>query len=325
MEDVEEKTYRIEKCDGKVQWDEFILEHGGHPMQLWGWGDARATVGWRIDRIFIVEDDRQIGAVQLLIKKLSRPFGVCLYVPRGPLVVENETAVYEQLMAYAKSNYSAVALIVEPNREGEPAGTGWRESDVHALPSRTMLLNLSKADGVLLADMTQATREQIRRAGEASLTIKKLSAPEDISLAYKLYRENEAQQARKPLKEKYFHELYDKLGEYGALFGAYADNELVSMIWLGLSEAEAVELYEGTSARGQAIAADYGLRLEVIRRVKQWGIPLYDIGGTNPQHEEDPKQGFGHALTDYGTFVLPLSPLYSLWARASRNRTNYAL
>lgn len=321
---MEEKSYRIERCDGKVQWDEFILEHNGHPLQLWGWGDARATLGWQIDRIFIVEEDRQIGAAQLFVKKLTRPFGLCVYIPRGPLVVKNEAAVYEQVISYVKKAYHGVALIVEPTSEGEPGGSGWRESAIHSLAPRTILLKLEKADGVLLAEMDQFTREHIRAAGQSNLTVKKLGSTEDIAACYKLYRETCLRRNEKPYKEKYFHELNDKLGDFSVIFGVFEGDDLLSFLWLAVSESTAVELYSGISRRGFETSADYGLRWEAIRRIKRWGVPVYDIEGADPQNESDVKRGFGNEFTDRGTFILPLSPFYTLWSKASRNRTNYA-
>ena len=323
MEATEETAYRIEKCDGKVQWDEFVLEHNGHPMQLWGWGDARATLGWRVDRVFIVEDDKQIGAVQLLIRKLSRPFNLCVYIPRGPVIVSNDKAVYEQLLSYVKNTYHGVALIIEPNSEVEPEGTGWRESDVNSLAARSIILSLDKADGVLLAEMNKDTREHLRVAGTAALTVKKLGNPDDISACYALYKTGVEATGGKPHKEKYFQELNDKLGEFSALFGAYEDEQLVSCIWLGVSEFTAVELYRGTSVRGFELDAEYGLRWEIIRRTKQWGIAAYDVGGV--EGDLDTRFGFGNEFTTFGTFVLPLSPFYRLWAKASRSRTSYGL
>lgn len=322
---MEEKTYRIEKCDGKVQWDEFILENGGHPLQLWGWGDVRDTLGWQIDRLFVVEEDKQIGAAQIFIKRLPRPFGLCLYIPRGPLIVSNETAVYEQLITYVKSTYHGIALIVEPVTEGEPAGTGWQESDTHSLAPRTILLDLSKADGVLLADMDQKTRDRIRVAGQEGLHVKKLANPVDVSACYQLYKESCGRRGEKPYKEKYFHDLQDKLGEFSVIFGIYEQDTLLSFLWLAVSETVAVEIYSGISSRrGFETAADFGLRWEAIRRIKQWGVSLYDVGGTDPSNEADMKRGFGNQYIDRGTFVLPMSPMYNIWKKASRDRSHFA-
>lgn len=322
MEQTEEITYRIEKCDSKVQWDEFVLDAGGHPMQLWGWGDARSTLGWRVDRIFIVEDDKQIGAVQLLIRKLTRPFNEIIYVPKGPVVIENETAVYEQLIDYVKKSYHGVALIVEPDSDDYPAGTGWQETEVHSLAGASVVLSLDKADGVLLAEMSPETREHLRTAGQSELSVKRIGNPEDITACYELYLAANSY-IQKPYKEKYFQDLNDKLGEFSVILGAYENETLVSFIWLGISESTAIELYNGTSARGHELEASYGLRREAIRRVKQWGIPKYDVGGIRDTTDE--KAGFGPEISQSATFVLPMSPFYRVWSRAARNRTRYGL
>lgn len=322
MEQTEETTYRIEKCDGKVQWDEFILGAGGHPMQLWGWGDARSTLGWRVDRIFIVENDKQIGAIQLLIRKLPRPFNQVVYVPRGPVVIENETAVYEQLIDYVKKNYHGVALIVEPNNDNDPAGTGWHETEVHSLAGMSVVLKLDKADGVLLAEMSPETREHLRTAGQSALSVKRVGNPEDIKACYELFLSSNSHTG-KPYKEKYFQDLNDKLGEFSVVLGAYEGETLVSFIWLSVSESAAVELYSGTSARGHELAASYGLRREAIRRIKQWGIPVYDVGGVS--NATDEKAGFGPEINQFATFVLPMSPFYRIWEKATRNRARYGL
>lgn len=321
---MEDKQYRIEKCDSKVQWDEFVLEHHGHPMQLWGWGDVRTGVGWQVDRLFVVEDDEPIAAVQLLIKRLPRPFTAVLYVPRGPVIVRSKTAVYEQFAAYVKHEYKGVALVVEPDDDGDVTGAGWRESDQHAQAGQSVVLDLSKADGVLLADMSATVREHIRTAIGTGLTCKKLGNPDDIAACYRLYTQSPRATPGKPLKEKYFHDLSDKLGEFSALFGAYDGEELVSFLWLTLSEMSAVEIYRGATTRGRDIQADAWLRWEVIRRIKQWGVGHYDVGGV--ANEADTLAGYGAHLNRFGTFELPLSPLYGVWARAGRRgRSHYAI
>ena len=74
-------------CQNKLEWDDYILENGGHPLQLWGWGDVKATNGWQTYRLFGRNEDHEvIGAVQVLIKKLPWPLKSISYVPRGPVV-----------------------------------------------------------------------------------------------------------------------------------------------------------------------------------------------------------------------------------------------
>ena len=63
----------VQRCHDKEQWDEYVLENGGHPLQLWGWGQVKAAHGWTAERFCIYDEDRQVAAVQVLIRKLPSP------------------------------------------------------------------------------------------------------------------------------------------------------------------------------------------------------------------------------------------------------------
>jgi peptidoglycan pentaglycine glycine transferase (the first glycine) len=78
-------------CHSKEDWDDYILENGGHPLQLWGWGDSKSVHGWDAERLFLHDDDENvIGAAQVLYRRLPWPLRSLAYVPRGPVVDESE-------------------------------------------------------------------------------------------------------------------------------------------------------------------------------------------------------------------------------------------
>lgn len=316
-----EKSYRIEKSDSKVHWDEFVLEHGGHPLQLWGWGDLKTSFNWSVERFFVVEDDATIGAVQLLIRKLPKPFGHLLYVPRGPVVVDGKTAeVYEQLVAYVKRSHKAIALTVEPASNQPPVGHEWIRSANAILPAHTLLLDLKRPEGSLRATMSGEVRDAIREAGKHKLTIKRIGNPDDITDCLEIYKQTAERHAFHIRKDQYYYDLQNKLGENSAIFGCYDGDQLVAFLWLALSESVALELYSGASERGIELQTEQLLRWETIRRMKQWGIDSYDLGGIT-DNENDLSRGFGTNTFDYaGTFDVPMSPLYSLWKRVVRMR-----
>src|SRR5680860_550183 len=79
----------LKQCQDKQEWDDYILENGGHPLQLWGWGDLKASHGWKAYRFYLNNDkEKTIGAVQLLVRRLPWPLRSLAYVPRGPVVDE---------------------------------------------------------------------------------------------------------------------------------------------------------------------------------------------------------------------------------------------
>ena len=73
-------------CNDEFLWDEIIHDLDGHPLQLWGWGELKATHGWSAHRVlFTDEADKVVGAAQVLAKRLPGPFKRLTYVPRARL------------------------------------------------------------------------------------------------------------------------------------------------------------------------------------------------------------------------------------------------
>ena len=44
---------RVEACGDQAEWDEYVIDNGGHPLQLWGWGEVKASHGWKVERVFV--------------------------------------------------------------------------------------------------------------------------------------------------------------------------------------------------------------------------------------------------------------------------------
>ena len=72
-------------CDEKAAWDKTVAKFGGHPLQLWGWGEVKAAHNWRVQRITIVDGNETIGAAQILLRNLPKPLNQLSYIPRGPV------------------------------------------------------------------------------------------------------------------------------------------------------------------------------------------------------------------------------------------------
>ena len=305
-----ETTYRVEKCDSKVQWDEFVLDNGGHPLQLWGWGDLKKQYKWQVERFFIVANDEPIGAVQLLVRKLPKPFSKLLYIPRGPVIVDgHETEVYRELAAHASSQYRGAALLVEPDSDTGPEEHPWQLSTQAVLSPSGVILDLSKADGVLRAGITQEGREALRIAAEHNLTVKKVSSPEDIAACLALRNDTD----EKRHNDQYYRDLHDTLGEYSVLFGCWDGEQLIACVWLLVSEASAFELWSAVNDRGREYRAEYLLAQEAIRRCKQWGIGRYIMADRLYDAQENRPTFSAERYLYAETRVIPLSWLYPVW------------
>jgi len=305
----------LQKCADKEQWDEYQLEHGAHPLQLWGWGQVKSGHGWTAERVFAYDDDQIVGSAQVLIRHLPLPLRSFAYVPRGPIA---EPAFREEFLnalgAMVKRDHKSVALAIEPGVTDFEAPEGWKRSTNKVLSAETILLDLKKSESDLLTDMAKKTRQYIRKSAAEGITIKPVRTKEELEKCLHIYRQT-ADRAKFNLHQnQYYLDVFHQMNDHSPIFAAYLDDQPIAFLWLAISADTAYELYGGMNEDGQRLRANYALKWYAIRKVKEWGLSEYDFGGLVVGGVSVFKQGWASEETVLaGTFEKPLSPLYSLW------------
>lgn len=306
--------------ENREEWDDYVLENGGHPLQLWGWGETKAQHGWRVERLLAYDMDKQvIGGAQILIRRLPWPFKALVYVPRGPVVTPENTSDFLIALAnHAKSQYGGVVLTIEPDWAELPAlPKGWRESENTILIPQTLILNLNKTEDELLAPMAKKTRQYIRKsAKEDGLEIRQIKSKEGIAQCLQIYQETAKRAGFALHGDQYYYDIFANMGEESPVFAAFVDDKPVAFLWLAISSETAFELYGGMNDRGQEIRANYALKWHAITKMKEWGLTRYDMNGLVSDGVSTFKRGFAdHEDKLVGTYDKPLSPLYVIYAR----------
>jgi peptidoglycan pentaglycine glycine transferase (the first glycine) len=310
----------LQVCTNREQWDEYILENNGHPLQLWGWGDVKAAHGWSTERVLAYDLDKQpIGAAQLLIRHLPWPFRSLVYIPRGPVVAgEQATDLLEALGNYAQSQHHAVVLTIEPDWDELPGlPKGFRQSENTILIPRTLILDLNKPEDELLAVMSKKTRQYIRKSGAEDVTIKQVKSADDLAQCLAIYHDTAARAGFAIHGDDYYYDIFADMGEASPVFAVYEGDTVVAFLWLAISAQTAFELYGGQSDRGQELRANYALKWFAITKTQEWGIERYDMNGLLNDGISTFKQSFAdHEDMLVGTYDKPLSPLYVVWTKA---------
>lgn len=306
----------IQRCNDRDQWDDYILENGGHPLQLWAWGQVKAGHGWKAERVFAYDEDEIVGAAQILIRRLPSPFRSFAYVPRGPLVDDKHKDDFLNLLAVlVKRDHHAMVLSVEPDTEDFVKPEGWVRSTNKILSPETILLDLRKSESELLSEMAKKTRQYIRKSA-AGVKIRQVKTREDIEDCLKLYRQTSQRAGFNLHDNQYYLDVFAQMQDYSPIFVAYEHDEPVSFLWLAISSETAYELYGGMNDSGQESRANYALKWHAIRKVKEWGVKRYDFGGLVVGGVSNFKQNWSEDVTVLaGTFDKPLSPLYVLWSK----------
>jgi peptidoglycan pentaglycine glycine transferase (the first glycine) len=310
----------LQKCIDKEQWDEYVLEHEGHPLQVWGWGLVKAAHGWTAERIFAYDpndEDRIVGAAQVLIRKLPLPFRSFAYIPRGPIVEQHfQNDFLEALAILVKRDYRSVALSVEPNSIAFDPPQGWKASTNRILAADTILLDIAKNESELLADMAKKTRQYIRKSAAEGITIKQVHSRQELEECLHIYHQTASRAAFNLHNDQYYLDVFNLMGDHSPVFAAYLEGKPIAFLWMGISADVAYELYGGMNEDGQQLRANYALKWYVIRKVKEWGLTQYDFGGLVVGGVSVFKQGWSSEETSFaGTFDKALSPTYVVWSR----------
>lgn len=306
----------IQRCTDKELWDEYVLEHGGHPLQLWSWGQVKGGHGWVAERVFAYSDDTIVGAAQVLIRKLPSPLRSFAYIPRGPLLNDEYKDEFLNLLAVlVKRDHHAVALSIEPDLLTFDKPDGWVRSTNKVLSAETILIDLKKSESDLLGVMAKKTRQYIRKSA-ADVKIRQVKQREDIEACLAIYRQTAERAGFNLHSNQYYLDVFLQMQDYSPIFVAYEGHEPVAFLWLAISEDTAYELYGGVNDRGQELRANYALKWHAIRKMKDWQLTNYDFGGLVVGGVSNFKQHWSPDVTVYaGTFDKPLSPLYPLWSK----------
>ncbi|MGE5327713.1 MAG: lipid II:glycine glycyltransferase FemX [Thiobacillus sp.] len=304
----------------KEIWDDFVLDNGGHPLQLWGWGEVKASHGWEAHRLLLREEtedktDKVIGGVQVLIRRLPWPMRSLAYVPRGPIVSEEYRDDLLKLLAdYVNRNHKSVAISIEPDEVEYQLPKDWHKSRNKILPVETVILDLNKTEPELLNDMAKKTRQYIRKSAGEGIVIKPVKTREDLQKCLSLYHQT-AKRAKFDIHpDQYYLDVATFLGENSQVFAAFVDDQPVAFLWIAISSETAYELYGGVNEVGQELRSNYALKWHVIRKCKEWGIGRYDFGGLIEGGVSNFKLGWTEDKIQFaGTFDLPLTKAYSVW------------
>ncbi|MHA7280320.1 lipid II:glycine glycyltransferase FemX [Arthrobacter sp. MDT2-2] len=316
-------TLSVSPCFDRALWDTTVNQLGGHPQQLWGWGETKAAHGWSADRVIVAEDGVVVGAAQIVCRSLPLPLRNLAYIPRGPQTAPGrEVEVLEAVAGYVRAAHRSVALSIEPDWDAAsdavralPAA-GWKVSTNTILIGRTLILDLSRSEDELLADMTKKHRQYIRKSGREGLEIRRVVRSE-IGACLDVYRLTAERAGFGIHEDSYYLDIFDNLGDASPVYAAFSGDDVVAFLWLSVTDTTSFELYGGMTEEGERLRANYALKWFAISEMKARGVVRYDFNGLLNDGVSKFKMGWAkHEDQLAGTWDLPLSPFYPLFSRA---------
>lgn len=331
------------------QWDQFVQKNGGNFLQSWAWGEFQEKLGRRVFR-FRVDGAREGGdartVAQFVVIDLPLRFGKrYLYVPRGPVVdvgeadaadanLDSTLEAFREYVRQAGATFGRVewpwptsASPVDPARAEK---WGFVKSG-HVQPEHTVICNLNKSEDLLLVEMHQKTRYNIRVAQKHGVVVREVLAgtatnaderQKAVETFWGMLNVTASRDNFHTHERNYYAKMIEVLG------GPHAEDG-------GMRVRLHVAEYEGRPVAA-ALTAEYGdtvtylhgasldadrrvmaphvLHWEIMRAAKAAGFAKYDFWGVAPEGAENHpwagitrfKTGFGGDRVSYlGAWELP--------------------
>jgi peptidoglycan pentaglycine glycine transferase (the first glycine) len=298
----------------QATWDNFVrTSRNGHPLQLWGWGEAKRLNNWQPLRL--LSEDGTVGA-QMLLWSIPKTGRTLAYIPRGPICEPQANAyLLGELVKWAQRR-RALYLRIEPSWTGATLPAGWQESSDHIQLPETYSIDLAKSEDEILSSMDRKHRQYINKSEREGVKVRRGTA-KDLGRVLEIYRDTARRAGFGIHGGAYYEELWEALGEANYLYLAETSGKVESFLWISAGGPVAYELYGGVSSIGQSARANYILKWTAIRELKAAGYQLYDFNGRLNDGVSKFKDGFGPAPTDWiGTWDYPLNRLgYTAWTK----------
>lgn len=295
-----------------------------HPLQSWEWGDFRKATGTTVERIGFFDKGKLQKGFQVTFHKLPKIGKTAGYLPKAFMPDEDQIGALRQL---GKEN-NALFIKMEPNisqKVGVPSAHQHivkflEEND--AVPGRplftkhTFILDLSKTEEELFANLSNKTRYNINLAVKKGVTIYENSTEDGMETYLKILAETTKRQGFYAHSPEYFRTMWKTLSGSGMIkiFQAVYDNQVLVSWVMFVFNGVLYYPYGASSRESRDVMASNLMMWEMIRYGKKIGCNKFDMWGSlgeNPD-PKDPwfgfhrfKKGYGGELNEFiGTFDL---------------------
>ncbi|MBU0668184.1 peptidoglycan bridge formation glycyltransferase FemA/FemB family protein [Patescibacteria group bacterium] len=288
--------------------DKFVQNHPlGTIHQLREWGEFQTKTPGR-DKFWAIEaldlkGDRPIIASALIIRQ-SLPFGKCwLYSPRGPLVdysnKEQTAAIFAKISQIAKEE-KAVFFRFDPpllqddtNLKKIPKT---RTAHAHYQPESTLLIDLTKSEDQILAQMKPKGRYNIKVAQKHGVTVEECTAEnlqKNIQEFYNLFTQTTGRDHFSGHPKKFYQdmlEIFDPQKNAAAsakLYLARYNSKPIAGAIVTYFNKTATYYFGASSSEDRNVMAPYLLHWKIMQDAKAAGYETYDLFGIAPTHEAE--------------------------------------
>lgn len=253
-----------------------------------------------------------------IIQKIPLPMGKSwLYCNRGPVFEELSENAFDEFLSKTKElarKENSVFLRIEPPYEKNKAEKysklckklGFKDAHTSHQPEVTLIIDLTKSENEILAQMKQKGRYNIRLADKKGVKIKE---SKDADSFYKILKETTTRDKFTPHGKDFYKKMIEILGEkdFAKMYLAEYEGETIAGIIVTFYQDTATYYYGASSNKHRNVMAPYLLQWHAIKEAKSRNMKKYDFLGISPPDAKNhPWQGvtefkmkFGGEIVEY--------------------------
>ncbi len=324
----------IKPCTDRALWTAFLDEQAPPTfLQSWEWKETNEASNHNVIHLGIFEDEHLVGTALTIFIKARR--GSFLLIPHGPILAPHisQTNAWDLLTQEWKRQaqiHKAIFIrVCSPLPATQPniillQERGFRHAPIHQHPELAWILDIRPTEEELLKNMRKTTRQSIRKAEEAGVTVRFITDSSGLHDFWKVYQTTVARQHFTAFSRRYLETECEAFFKQGRLLIATASlqNQIISAAIITLAHGSAF-YHHGASDQSPfpKVPAAHLLQWRVIQELKHRGCHFYNFWGVVPESAtEHPWHGLSLFKRGFGGFEeaylhaqdLPLSPRYWL-------------
>lgn len=278
------------------------------------WGKTNELIGHKVIVEHSTSDDNMSHFwCQMIVKNAKR--GRYLEVPGGPLLDWNNRdlvqVVFDRIQQIARQEKCVFVRLrpqLHSNQLDLLSGLGLRKAPMHLHAEHTIILDLTKSEEQLLADMRRQTRYEVRRSRKMEIKVDWSNTEEIFQEFQQVQAATAARQGFVPPDLKVLLAEREAFGQNARLYVARTDaGEPIAYGLILMDGVEAAYFEAASTELNHRLPGAYALQWQVIRDLKQLGIKRYNLWGIAPPNQPEHryakvttfKKGFGGEVVEY--------------------------
>lgn len=280
---------KVEDCHSKKEWDDFITQfQEANFLQSWDFYEFYKNIEHQIVRRIVRQGGKIVAAYAGEVEPAKR--GRHLAIAGGPIldwqnptlikvvfddmkhIAEKLQCIFVRVRPQLENNSESVKIFTEHN---------FKKAPMYLSVEYAGVLDLTKSEDEILADMRQRLRRALRKAEKNDIKIETTTDPAAIKQFYQIELQTAKRHAFYAFSENFLTKQFEAFAKNNeaVLYIAKKDDEILAENFMIFYGNEASYHYGVSSELGTKYSGAPLLHMQAMRDARKRGITRYNFWG----------------------------------------------